>query len=205
FDFIFSSRVSHFASDVAADVVSLADIRWNESLNISALCRARRNTLFFAVEFDSGSGVPTDFRWRGAVAVHTDHVVAFALVRRTCCALRSKASTCHWARHYSLWLFAFPAARNWRQLLDKFFSAGGCFGIRHGDDRGAAHHDCDEFDRAKARRDRIRSEQRRRAHGESRCDCSSWSRDDPCVQNNSGSQIEHYEFAGVRGAIAANS
>ena len=35
--------------------------------------------------------------------------------------------------------------------------------------------------------------------------CSSWSRDDPCVQNQSGSQIEQREFAGVSRAIAANS
>ena len=147
----------------------------------------------------------TDFRRRGAVAVHTDHVVPFALVRRTCCALRSKASTCHWARHYGRWLFAFPAAGNWRQLLDKFFSAGGCSGIRDGNHRSATDHDRDELDRAKPRWDRIGSEQRRRAYGESRRDCSSWSRDDPCVQNKSGSQIEHYEFAGVSRAIAANS
>ena len=92
--------------------------------------------------------------------------------------------------HYSRWLFAFPAAGNWRQLLDKFFSAGGCSGIRHGDYRSAADHDRYELDRAKPRWDRIGSEQRRRAHGESRRDCSSWSRDDPCVQNKSGSQIE---------------
>jgi len=103
----FRRRISPFATNVAADIVSLADIRWNESFNISALCCAWRNTLFPAVEFDSGSAVHTDFRWRGAVAVHTDHVVPFALVRRTCCALRSKASTCRWARYYGRWLFAF--------------------------------------------------------------------------------------------------
>ena len=107
--------------------------------------------------------------------------------------------------HYSHRLFAFPAAGNWRQLLDKFFSAGGCSGIRHGNHGSATDHDRDELDRAKPRWDRIGSEQRRRAHGESRRDCSSWSRDDPCVQNESGSQIEHHEFAGVSRAIAANS
>src|SRR5206468_8037766 len=205
FDFIFSSRVSHFASDVAADVVSLADIRWNESLNISALCRARRNTLFFAVEFDSGSAVPTDFRRRGAVAVHIDHVVSFALVRRTCCALRSKASTCRWARYYSRWLFAFPAAGNWRQLLDKFFSAGGCAGPRHGNHGSAADHDRYELDQAEPRWDRIGSEQRRRAHGESDRNRSPWRRNASRVRNQSGSQIEHCEFAGVSRTIAANS
>ncbi len=108
-------------------------------------------------------------------------------------------------RHYSRWLFAFPAAGNCRQLLDKFFSAGGCSGIRHGNHRSAADHDRYELDRAKPRWDRIGSKQRRRAHGESRRDCSPWRRDDPCVQNKFGSQIEHYEFAGVSRAIAANS
>ena len=107
--------------------------------------------------------------------------------------------------YYSRWLFAFPAAGNWRQLLDKFFSAGGCSGIRDGNHGSAADHDRYELDRAKPRWNRIGSEQRRRAHGESRRDCSSWSRDDPCVQNKSGSQIEHCEFAGVSRAIAANS
>ena len=107
--------------------------------------------------------------------------------------------------YHSRWLFALPAAGNRRQLLDKFFSAGGCSGIRDGNHGSAADHDRYELDRAKPRWDRIGSEQRRRAHGESRRDCSSWSRDDPCVQNKSGSQIEHYEFAGVSRAIAANS
>ena len=103
--------------------------------------------LFSTVEFDSGSAVPTDFCWGGAVAVHIDHVVPFALVRRTCCTLRSKTSTCRWARHYSRWLFAFPAAGNWRQLLDKFFSACGCSGIKDGNHGSAADHDRYELDR----------------------------------------------------------
>src|SRR5712672_488331 len=181
FDSVFVRRIAPFASDVATDIVSLADVRWNESLNISALCCARRNTLFPAIEFDSGSAVPTDFRWRGAVAVHTDHVVPFALVRRTCCALWSKTSTCYWARHYGPRLFAFPAAGNWRQLLDKFLSAGGCSGIRDGNHGSAADHDRYELDRAKPRWDRIGSEQRGRAHSESDRNRSLGSRDDPCV------------------------
>ena len=86
-----------------------------------------------------------------------------------------------------------------------FFPPAVVLGLRHGDHGSAADHDRYELDRAKPRWDRIGSEQRRRAHGESRRDCSSWSRDDPCVQSKSGSQIEHYEFAGVSRAIAANS
>ena len=86
-----------------------------------------------------------------------------------------------------------------------FFPPAVVLGLRHGNHGSAADHDRYELDRAKPRWDRIGSEQRRRAHGESRRDCSSWSRDDPCVQNKSGSQIEHYEFAGVSRAIAANS
>src|SRR5207248_129197 len=102
-------------------------------------------------------------------------------------------------------LFALPAAGDWWQLLDKFLSAGGCLGIRHGHYRGAAHHDCDEFDRAKPRWDRIGSEQRRRAHGKPDRNRSPWSRNAARVRNRSGSQIEHCEFAGVSHAIAANS
>jgi hypothetical protein len=84
------------------------------------LYAALGGTLFFsAVEFDSGSALFADCRGRGAVAVHIDHVVPFALVRRTCGALRSKASTYRWPAYHSRWLFALSAAGNWRQLLDE--------------------------------------------------------------------------------------
>src|SRR5262249_45017110 len=141
----------------------------------------RRNAFFPAVEFDSGSALFADCRRRGAVAVHTDHVAPFALVRRTCFALRSKNSTYRWPAYHRGWLFSFSVAGDWRRLLDKFLSADGCPGIGHGNYCGTAYHDRDEFARTRPRRDRIRSEQRRRAHGESRRDCSSWSRYAPGV------------------------
>src|SRR4030095_7702906 len=144
--------IAPFATDVATNIVSLANIRWDESLNISALCCARGNAFFPPVESHSGSALSADCRWRGAIAVHPDHVVPFALGRRTCRALRSKASTCRWPGHYSRWLFALPAAGSRRQLLDKFFSAGGRAGIRHGHYCGTAHDNRDELDLATARR-----------------------------------------------------
>ena len=107
--------------------------------------------------------------------------------------------------YHSRCLFALPAAGNWRQLLDKFFSAGGCSGTRHGHYRGAAHHDGDEFDRAKPRWDRIGSEQCRRAHGEPDRNRSSRSRHASRVQNPSGSQIDQREFARFSRAVSANS
>jgi len=112
------------------------------------------------------------------------------------CALRSKASTCRWARHYNRWLFAFPAAGNWRQFTGQnFFSAGGCSGIRDGNHGSAADHDRYELLSGKPRWDRIGSEQRRRTHGESDRNRSSRSRHASRVQNRSGSQIDQREFA----------
>jgi MFS family permease len=201
FDFVFVRRIAPFAPNVAAHVVSLADIRWDESFNISTLCCARRNSFFPAVEFDSGSALFPHCGRSGAIAVHTDHVASFALVRRTGVALWSENSTYYWSAYHRSWIFAFPATRDWRQLLDKFLSAGGCSGIRHGRHRGAAYHDRDELAHAGPCRDRIGSEQRRCAHGESRGDCSSGSGDDPCVQDQSGSQTKQREFVGVRRAV----
>src|SRR5439155_1040134 len=204
-DSVLVRRSSPFATNAAANIVSFAHIRWNESLNVSALCRARWNTLFSAVEFDSGSALSADCRWRGAVAVHPGHVVPLALVRRTRCSLRSKTSTCRRPSYRRRWLFAFPATEDWRELLDGFLSAGGCSGIRHGHYRRAADHDRHERDRSKPRRDRIGSEQCCRAHGEPCRDCSFWSRDAPGVQNQSGSQIDQREFAKFSRAIDPNS
>ncbi len=72
------------------DIVSVSNIRRNEFLNVSALCCARGNAFFPAVESDSGSALFADCSWRGAIAVHIDHVFSFALVWWTRCALRSQ-------------------------------------------------------------------------------------------------------------------
>ena len=205
FDSVFVRRIAPFVANVAAEIVSFANVCRNESPDFSALCCSWRNTFFPTVEFDSGSALFADCRRSGAVAVHTNHVVPFALVRRTCCALRSKNSTHRWPAYRSGWLFALLAAGDWRQLLDKFFPTCGCSGIRHGRYCGAAYHDRDELAGTGSRRRRIGSEQRRRAHSKSRGDCSFWSRDGPRFQNQSGSHIDRREFADFCRAIGTNS
>jgi len=116
--FVVESRLSH---PMLPLTLFRRDIRWNESLNISALCCPWRNTFFPAVEFDSGSAVLTDFRWRGAVAVHTDlcsfRVGPAELVARYGPKLPLVVGPVITSRL----VICFSCCRELRQLLDKFF------------------------------------------------------------------------------------
>src|SRR5207248_1772831 len=138
-------RRTSFASDVAARSLSLTNIHWNQSLNIPALRRPRRNALLSTAKSDSDSALFSNCRRRSTLAVHINNVASFALVRRTHHSLRLKTSAHRWTNDCCRGLCTFYFATRRRQLLDYILSAGGCSRARNGHDGCAAHDYGNEF------------------------------------------------------------
>jgi len=118
----------------------------------------------------------------------------------------SKLPTCRWARHYSRWLFAFPAAGNWAAITGQiFFPPAVVLGLGMAITVAPADHDRYELDRAKPRWTASGVNNAVARTASLIAIASPWRRNASRVRNQSGSQIEHYEFAGVSRTIAANS
>src|SRR5205814_5418865 len=100
------------AADVAACVISVANICRSEFAHLPALCRARRNVVLSAAEFDSGAALLGHGRGRGVAAIYLDYFFPFSLVGRTRCTLRTETSADRRPIGGRLWFRAFhPAGR----------------------------------------------------------------------------------------------